>query len=61
MQKPKPVTYQQVSTIHMVEKGETTHPRVIHDGIVKNWVGFGWVEERGATEEDYNKYPEVKN
>lgn len=58
--KPKPVTYDQVRTISMTSGGENKISRVIHDGVVKNWVGIGWVEERKATPSDYFRYPEVK-
>ena len=33
---------------------------VIDDGILKRYVGIGWVDERMATPDDYKKYPTVK-
>lgn len=33
--------------------------RVVCDGDVKCWVGFGWVTEGKATVTDHVKYPEV--
>lgn len=33
--------------------------KVIDRGIVKQWVGIGWVNERVATDEDYKELPEV--
>lgn len=38
-------------------RGLPTH--VIDGGIVKHYVGIGWVEERPATEGDYYSIPEV--
>lgn len=55
----KTVTRRQVGNIAMVNGGEKKHPRVILDGIVKNWVGFGWVDEGKATAADLKKYPTV--
>ena len=33
--------------------------RIIHDGMVKHWVGIGWVEERPAEREDYENIPQI--
>lgn len=33
--------------------------KVIHDGMVKCWVGIGWVVERPATPADKERIPEV--
>ena len=33
--------------------------RVIFRGMVRRYVGIGWVEEGKATENDYNQIPEV--
>jgi len=57
--KPKPVTLAQVETIHMVQGGEQKISRIIHEGMVKNWVGIGWVTEGKAKPADYFKYPEL--
>lgn len=60
-QKPKPVHVSRCSIIAMCDgRGETTHGIVIDDGIVKEYVGIGWIELRTATKDDYKKYPEVK-
>jgi hypothetical protein len=57
----KKVTRNAVSNVRMVAGNEKKHPRVILDGIVKNWVGFGWVDEGKATTEDKRKYPTVED
>jgi hypothetical protein len=59
MNKPKTVTLNKLSTIAMVNGNEKKHPRVILDDHVKNWVGFGWVDEGKATEKDKKDYPTV--
>jgi hypothetical protein len=60
IKKPQPVDVKQLSTIKMVAGGEQRHPIVIDDGVIKNWVGFGWVTGDAASEDDYYKYPEVQ-
>lgn len=35
--------------------------KVIHNGMVKCWVGIGWVVERTATPADKERIPEVVN
>lgn len=34
--------------------------KVIQDGMIKNYVGIGWVTERKATKADYRRYPTVE-
>jgi len=60
LRKPKPVSFRDVSTIAMVAGKEKEIERIIHNGVVKLWVGIGWIEDRIATPYDYQKYPEVK-
>lgn len=43
----------------MVMGGEKTHPIVIDDGMVKEWVGIGWIELRYANKSDLNTLPTV--
>ena len=45
----------------MVAGNEKKYQRVIQNGIVKNWVGFGWVNEGEATNMDYKRYPKVED
>ncbi|KHE93685.1 MAG: hypothetical protein K8F52_06130 [Candidatus Scalindua rubra] len=44
-------------TISMVTKNERKYQTVIHAGILKDWVGFGWAELGKPTKEDFEKYP----
>lgn len=55
------VTREQCGSMQMVNGGEKTHPRIIAGGTVMNWVGFGWVDEGEATDEDKTKYPTVED
>jgi len=56
----KTVPIADLSTIKMTTGGEKKHSIVIHNGMVKQWVGFGWVTERKPTKKDREKYPEAK-
>jgi hypothetical protein len=56
---PGTLTVKDVSALSMVAGGEKRHPVIIHEGSKKQWVGFGWVDEGPATDEDRAKYPEV--
>jgi hypothetical protein len=58
MKKPKPVSYRDVSTLAMTSGNEKKLSKVIHEGILKEWVGIGWIDLRPATKEDSKKYPE---
>lgn len=58
--RPKPIPVGNLSNIYMSLRGEHLHPVVIHDGMVKRWVGMGWVTEDPATAEDRAKYPEAQ-
>ncbi len=60
IKKPKPVSFQDVSTISMVTGGEKRFTKVIHDGAIKEWVGIGWIVIGHARPSDYTKIPEVK-
>ena len=55
----KTLTRSQVGNTNMIAGNEKKHPRVILDGFVMNWVGFGWIEEGKATNKDRKKYPTV--
>lgn len=43
----------------MVAGNEKKYTTVIIEGIVKDWVGIGWVGEDKATDEDRAKFPEM--
>lgn len=51
------VLQSELTTIKMTTGNEKLFTRVIDEGIVKNWVGFGWVEEDKADLGDCKKYP----
>lgn len=53
------VTLDQCSNLRMASGGESTHPVVIQDGRVREWVGIGWLGDREAEPEDYLQYPVV--
>ncbi|MEN3145731.1 hypothetical protein ABCW43_00290 [Neorhizobium sp. IRAMC:178] len=55
----KTVKLSQLSSLKMVSGGETRHPKVILDGNLKEWVGFGWIDEGPASPADEKKYPTV--
>jgi len=52
------VSAKKLSNIAMVNGNEKKYKIVIDNGIVKEWVGIGWIKIRKATKAD--KYPIVK-
>lgn len=48
-----------VSTLAMTSGGENRHPKIIHRGMIKTWVGIGWVDSREALIADYKELPVV--
>ena len=58
---PNTVRRRELSNIRMVGGNERKYKAVIQDGVLKEWVGFGWIEVRDATPEDNEKYPVVIN
>jgi len=56
----KTVHIKNLSTIAMTTGGEKKYTKVIHNGILKEWVGIGWVDIRKATARDRATYPTVK-
>jgi hypothetical protein len=48
-----------LATIRMVGHGEKIIDKVILDGRVREWVGFGWIDIGAAEEKDYAKLPTV--
>lgn len=49
-----------LSPIRMTTGGEKKYPIVIDtDGMVKEWIGFGWITLEQATAEDIAIYPRV--
>ena len=49
----------ELSKFKMAGGNEKKYKAVIDKGILKEWVGIGWVDVREATEEDYEKFPVV--
>jgi hypothetical protein len=49
----------ELTNIKMVAGNEKKYSTVIIEGIVMDWVGFGWVGEAVATDEDRKKFPEM--
>ena len=52
------VARKDLTNIAMVCGKEKEISQVIDNGVVKEWVGIGWIELRAATEEDYKTIPE---
>jgi hypothetical protein len=55
----KEVRAEECSSFKMVSGNEKRLTRVIDDGVVKNWVGIGWVSEGSASEADRGELPHV--
>lgn len=53
------VTRKELSNLRMVAGNEKKYGKVIIDGKLKEWIGFGWIELRDATASDRKRYPEV--
>lgn len=49
----------ELASFRMVAGNEKKYDKVVHNGVVKQWVGFGWVSEGPATDEDIAQYPTV--
>ena len=50
---------ERVTTIAMVAGGEKKLTKVVYNGMLKEWVGSGWIDLRRATMSDKAKYPRV--
>lgn len=59
MTEAKRIHAERLSNLAMVAGGEKSITKVIDDGVVKEWVGFGWVDLRAATAEDRKTLPVV--
>lgn len=51
------VALSELTNMKMVAGNEKKYDTVVIGGIVKQWVGIGWVGEDEATDEDRDKYP----
>jgi len=47
------------TNLAMINGNEKTYSIIVHNGVVKEWVGFGWIVLHPATPEDLAKYPTV--
>ena len=54
------VDARELSKMKMASGNEATYSVVIDNGVLKEWVGIGWIELRDATPEDTEKYPTVR-
>lgn len=57
--KKKTVHARELSILKMVTGNERGYAAVVHEGLLKQWVGTGWVELRKATAGDRKNYPVV--
>jgi len=49
-----------LTLVKMDAGGEKRHKIVVDtDGILKEWVGFGWIDLRPASEADRGRWPRV--
>jgi hypothetical protein len=55
----KKIKASELSNLKMTCGNEHKYNTVIDNGIVKQWVGIGWVDLRKAEKEDKRKYPVV--
>lgn len=58
--KAEPIPRKDATNIAMVNGNEATITHIIQDGMVKEWVGIGWVELREATPADYESIGELE-
>lgn len=55
----KTVNISELSRVKMTAGNEKKYPIVIHKGVIKEWVGIGWIRLREAEKEDFENYPVV--
>jgi hypothetical protein len=56
---PDPIPRKDVTNRAMVAGNEKHISIIIESGIVKEWVGIGWIDLRPATKTDRKTFPEV--
>jgi hypothetical protein len=54
------LSFRDVSKYDMIAGNERNFTTVIVRGEIKDWVGFGWITIRDATQEDADRYPVVQ-
>lgn len=57
MASDKTVRRAELSNLRMVAGGEKRRSKVIVEGVLKEWVGIGWITLRQATAHDKRTYP----
>ena len=50
----------EVTNRAMIAGNEKIYGAIVDNGIVKEWVGFGWIPLRDATPEDLENLPVVE-
>lgn len=50
----------ELSIIKMTDGNENKYQTVIDNGVVKEWVGIGWIVVRNVEPSDYEKFPVVE-
>jgi len=61
MKIPKTVKSGELSFLRMVSGNEKIYDRVIDAGVVKQWVGFGWIEDGAPGPIDLATLPTVEH
>lgn len=54
-----PITRSRLTNIAMVAGGEKVLNKVILEGRIREWVGFGWIDIGEASAKDYKTLPAV--
>lgn len=55
------ITRAELTNLRMVAGNEKKYSVVVIDGVVKEWVGIGWIEIRQPTAEDLKTLPVVED
>lgn len=58
--RPPKVKSTELTSLRMVAGNEKKYSTVVDNGVVKVWVGYGWLETRPANDHDYEIFPEVE-
>ena len=53
----KTVKLSELSILRMTTGGEKKYSRVVINGVLKEWVGIGWIDIRRAKTRDLTTYP----
>jgi hypothetical protein len=55
----KTITRSELSNLRMVAGNEKKYDIVIINGMVREWVGIGWIDLRVADAKDHKAFPTV--